>query len=88
MNPSSYSMPAQQQPDESRPKRHMKIKIPKNQAKVVTDEEMRALQVEAASKLFYSHIAFATTKSYHGTDENLEQICKSTAPLINPIFLI
>lgn len=66
-------MPAQ---DETRQKRHMKIKIPKNQAKVVSDEEMRALQVEAASKLFYSHIAFSTSKSYHGNDENLEKICK------------
>lgn len=41
----------------SQPKRHMKIKIPRSQAKVVSDAEMQALLVEAAAKCFYSHIA-------------------------------
>ncbi|CDW79676.1 cyclin2 related protein [Stylonychia lemnae] len=50
-------LPAQTMSSSSRhQKRHMKIKIPRNQAKVVSDEEMQALQVEAASKLFYSQI--------------------------------
>ena len=37
-------------------KRHRKIKIPRNQAKVVSDEEMQSLLIEAASKCFYSHL--------------------------------
>ncbi len=35
----------------------MKVKIRKDQAKIVSDTEMQALQVEAASKIFYSYIA-------------------------------
>lgn len=32
----------------------MKIKIPKHQAKVVSESEMRALQIEAAAKFYYA----------------------------------
>lgn len=34
-------------------RRHIRIKIPRENAKVVTAEEMRMLQIEAAAKLFH-----------------------------------
>lgn len=33
--------------------RHRQVKIPKSQAKVVSDQEMQLLEIEAASKVFY-----------------------------------
>eukprot|EP00347_Sterkiella_histriomuscorum_P003675 403363375 len=44
--------------------RHRQVKIPKNQAKVVSDQEMQLLEVEAASKVFYECV-FSSSAAVH-----------------------
>ena len=42
-------------------KRHIRIKIPKHSAKVVTADELRTLQLEAAAKIFCSRVTSSSS---------------------------
>jgi hypothetical protein len=65
----------------------MKMKIPRSQAKIVTDEEMQTLIIEAASKHFYNQIAHSsqntspTNTNDDSTHGQASELLKSKTPI-------